>query len=233
MPRFHDYIPHNDDALLQFAKTLYTYALTHYAAWSVPSPQTVLDGDIAAFEATLGVYRDPNHGRVDTLNKNEAKKTLIANLRVYIQGYVARNPKVPDEDRELMGLHLRDTTPTPVPAPTDQPEADITFPGIHLVELVNIRQTGQHATDTCAEYGTRIYWGLAGEPTARDKFRLSAPPLTGDDLPHSVFTRSRKRRFDFDGESGRTVYFCLRYENSKGETGPFGRAAAFTFSGKW
>jgi hypothetical protein len=57
------------------------------------------------------------------------------------------------------------------------------------------------------------------------RHRISAPPETGEDLPHSVFTRKKKYRFDFDGDSGRTVYFCLKYENGKGGEageGPFG-----------
>jgi hypothetical protein len=37
-----------------------------------------------------------------------------------------------------------------------------------------------------------------------------------------VFTREKKLLLDLDGESGKTVYLCLRYENSKGEAGPFG-----------
>jgi hypothetical protein len=54
------------------------------------------------------------------------------------------------------------------------------------------------------------------------QFRVGAPPRTGSDLPYSVFTRKKKQRFDFDGESGTTVYFCLRYENPTGKAGPFG-----------
>ncbi|MDR0642051.1 MAG: hypothetical protein LBG07_06300, partial [Treponema sp.] len=51
----------------------------------------------------------------------------------------------------------------------------------------------------------------------------SEVPLDGDDLPHSVFTRKKKYRFDFlEEDRGKTVYFCLRYENSKGEVGPWG-----------
>ena len=76
-----------------------------------------------------------------------------------------------------------------------------------------------------ADWGVRIFWGILGEPTALDKFRLLAPPVTGNDLPHSVFTHRKKYRFDFEGDSGRTVWFCLRYENSKGGRegeGPFG-----------
>jgi hypothetical protein len=41
-------------------------------------------------------------------------------------------------------------------------------------------------------------------------------PTTGDELPHSVWTRRRVERFSFPGDAGKTVYFCIRYENSKG-----------------
>ncbi|MDR3131386.1 MAG: hypothetical protein LBU18_07545, partial [Treponema sp.] len=54
---------------------------------------------------------------------------------------------------------------------------------------------------------------------------LSAPPSSGRDLPHSTFTHRRDHLFDFDGESGNTVWFCLHYENAKGGgegEGPFG-----------
>jgi hypothetical protein len=60
------------------------------------------------------------------------------------------------------------------------------------------------------------------ESGRRGRFLVSAAPETGEDLPHSVFTRRKKERFDFDGYSGKTVYFCLRWENTKGEGGPFG-----------
>jgi hypothetical protein len=56
--------------------------------------------------------------------------------------------------------------------------------------------------DRCADYSVRIYYGVLGKVAAHDKFRLSEPPVTGDDLPHSVFTRKRSRLFDFTGNSG-------------------------------
>jgi hypothetical protein len=49
------------------------------------------------------------------------------------------------------------------------------------------------------------------------------PPVTGDELPHSHFTRRKRERMDFSQEeSGKTIYFCVRYENAKGEPGPWG-----------
>jgi hypothetical protein len=68
----------------------------------------------------------------------------------------------------------------------------------------------------------RIYYGLTGEAGEQFPFRLAGPLKTAKKLPYSVWPRKRKERFDFEGESGNTVYFCLRYENGKGEVGPFG-----------
>ena len=115
-----------------------------------------------------------------------------------------------------MAIPNKDTTPTPIPPPVDQAEADIGYPGIHLIEL-KIRAIPASASGAIkSDYGVRIYYGVLGDPTALDKFRLATAPASGDDLPHSVFTRKAKHRFDFPEEDrGKTVFLCLRYENSK------------------
>ena len=94
-----------------------------------------------------------------------------------------------------------------------------------LLELDNIRSLPGGADDPRSDWGVRIFWAILGDPTATDKFRISVPPLAGDDLPHSTFTHRKKYRFNFEGDSGKRVYFCLRYENEKGGKegeGPFG-----------
>jgi hypothetical protein len=121
-----------------------------------------------------------------------------------------------------MGIPPIDRIHTNVPRPENQVEADLTFPGIHLVELRRIRPVAGTAPDARSDYGVRIYYALSGEPDDRFPFRLAEPLKIGKVLPYSVFTRRKKERFDFNGESGSTVYFCLCYENSKGEAGPFG-----------
>jgi hypothetical protein len=46
-------------------------------------------------------------------------------------------------------------------------------------------------------------------------------PASGDGLPHSKFTRRKRELFDFAQEdSGTRAYFCIRYENAKGDPGP-------------
>jgi hypothetical protein len=49
------------------------------------------------------------------------------------------------------------------------------------------------------------------------------PAVHGTNLPHSRFVRRRKELFIFPPEdSGKTAYFSIRYENSKGQAGPWG-----------
>jgi hypothetical protein len=79
--------------------------------------------------------------------------------------------------------------------------------------------------DARSDYGVQIYYGLSGPPRKAFRFLVAKAPKSSKDLPYSVFTGRKKKRFDFDEESGNTVYFCLRYENAKGDKegeGPFG-----------
>jgi hypothetical protein len=161
------------------------------------------------------------HTPEDTSAKNDAKDASRKVIRPFVNQYL-RYPPVTKQDREAMGIPNRDEKPTPIPPPELQVEADLIFPGIHLVELVHIRPVGIAVPDPRSDYGVRIYYGLTGPVTQKYQFRLASLPRTGADLPYSVFTRRKKQRFDFDGESGTTVYFCLRYENPTGKAGPFG-----------
>jgi hypothetical protein len=62
-------------------------------------------------------------------------------------------------------------------APQAQPEADLTFPGIHLVELAKIRaMKGATPPDSRSDYGTRISFGLTG-PAGPYGPMLKAPLL--------------------------------------------------------
>jgi hypothetical protein len=159
-------------------------------------------------------------------NKKIQRKKSARVLRAFNKQYVLDAEEVTDAQRRDIGCPVHDTHPTPVRRPIDQVEASIVQPGPHTVELWIKKLLSLEVDPDRPNYGVRIYWGILGDPTAGDKFRLTARPLSGEDLPHSVFTKRRKYRFDFSEEDrGKTVYFCLRYENSKGGKegeGPWG-----------
>jgi hypothetical protein len=187
--------------------------LTEYAA---------LSGAYTDWEAAYSPTTKP-HTKADTAAMEAAYKRTKKILSRFIQVWFRGFPDiVTAEHLANMDIPPIDDTKTPVPKPDNQVEADLTFPGIHLVELTKIRPVSGTPPDSRSDYGVRIHFGFSGPPSDDYPFRLSGIPKRGEDLPYSVFTRTKKKRFDFEGESGCTVYFCLRYENGKGDVGPFG-----------
>jgi hypothetical protein len=163
------------------------------------------------------------HAKADTEAMRAAyarsRRVLSRFIKVWFRGF----PEiVTAEHLANMDIAPINTAPSPVPKPDNQVEADLVFPGIHLVELLKIRPVSGTPPESRSDYGVRIYFGFSGPPSEKFPFRLAGVPRRGEDLPYSVFTRKKKKRFDFEGESGSRVYFCLRYENGKGDAGPFG-----------
>ena len=194
-------------------------------AWAVPAAEyTDLRTLCMAAEVLFQKAKDITERTAGlTAECQESFKALEAKMRFFRDRYF-KMPPLTVGDLAALGLHSR-KPPSPIPRPENQAEADLTFPGIHLVELRNIRPVAGDPPDPRSDYGVRIYYGLSGTPSEKYRFREAEAPATGRALPYSIFTRRKKERFDFDGESGRTVYFCLRYENPKGGEegqGPFG-----------
>jgi hypothetical protein len=177
-----------------------------YADWYAGYSRTITAHTKADTEAMKAAYR-------------RSKKVLSRFIQVWIRGFP---DIVTAEHLANMNIPVIDNTRSPVPEPDNQVEADLTFPGIHMVELVKIRPVSGTPPDARSDYGVRIHFGFSGPPSEKFPFRLVNVPKRGEDLPYSVFTKKKKKRFDLEGESGCTVYFCLRYENSKGDVGPFG-----------
>jgi hypothetical protein len=226
-----DFIPAGDAEFDAFFKR-YCQIVTQKTsggspAWThIPAARvTELNNAYAVWYTAYSKLSQP-HSHGDIVAKNEAREAGEKTLQDFNNQYILYAREVSDAERVDIGAHVHDKIPTTVPCPTCQPEADVVYPGKHLLELVDIRRVPGIGNDPPeADFGTRIFWGVMGDPTETDKFRITAPPVKGSDLPHSTFTHRKKYRFDFEGDSGKTVWFCIRYENEKGGKegeGPFG-----------
>jgi hypothetical protein len=191
--------------------------------WDIPQNVPVeLENLFQNAEIALSRTARGMHTATDTARCEEAFNALVEKMRDIKKRYFL-TPPLTDPDYVSLSLEPPDKTRTPIPPPTAQVEADLTFPGIHLVELKHIRAlAGGDPPDDRSDYGVRIFWGFGGPGEGTHKFRVTETPQTGSDLPYSTFTRKNKELFDFEGESGNIVYFCLRYENPTGGEGPFG-----------
>jgi hypothetical protein len=180
------------------------YPTGGFIAYSI---QTLLTAYETAFEAA----QNPNRGKVDVLNKDEARNVLKASLRTFVKAYLAFNPAVTDADKESMGLPLHDNTRTPTPPPSTIPEAEI--------DSSIIRQLTIHFKDNGSKkrgkpqgvHGVEIVWDITETvPTSMDEFKNSA----FDTASPYTFTFNENQR-------GKRVFFCLRWENARSEKGPW------------
>ncbi|MDR3199437.1 MAG: hypothetical protein LBU34_16330 [Planctomycetaceae bacterium] len=208
-----DFIPQQDGAFLEWSKTLVAYATSYYTTWNIPSGafnsiQMLLND----FETAYNQAELPNHGKVDVLRKDEARDAFKKELRAFIKSYLTYNPLVSDPDRESMGLPIHKTKHTPIPPPTTYPEAEI--------DTSIIRQVAIHFRDYRSENKAKPF-GVHGAEIRWDT--PDNPPTNVEDLRHSSFDTKTPFILTFEeSDRGKRVYFCLRWENTKGEKGPWG-----------
>jgi hypothetical protein len=159
-------------------------------------------------------------------------EALVAKMR-YIKNHYFLIPPLTDADMVSLELKPKDTTHTPVPAPVNQPGIEINKWAPHTLGFRRFTATDLGGGE--ADYGIRVYYALVeiGAVTTTEKpaatrltanvYILSAPPQTPADLPNSFFTRRYNDLLELPPEaSGKTCYLAARFENSKGQSGPWG-----------
>ena len=195
---------------------------------SKPAIKTMLNLSTATLESfsdktqlLVTLSETPRGARTPAFNAQirAAEKALIAQMSDIKMRYLFM-PPLTEADFITLGLRPKDKTPTVVNPPEMSAEADLIFPGIGRVEVCHIRPAGSSG-DTRASHGVRIYYGVLGNNDG-SPVRITQPPVTGANLPQSVFTRKQRYTFDLADQRGKHAFFCIRYENSKGQHGPWG-----------
>jgi hypothetical protein len=196
-----------------------TKAGENKTAWSIPEPwftSTVLPAKLD-WETIWNEYNaDPNaRSKNMTLAKNAARTVYEPMVRQVITIMVG-NPAVSNFDLESMGIFgRRQGKHFPhVPIPEDVPDFRIEQALGHRLIL------HFHAHDTDREssvakphgvHGVEIGWAI-----------LATPPTSYSDLAKSAFDTATPYTFTFDiPDAGKTIYIALRWENSRGEKGPW------------
>jgi hypothetical protein len=208
-----DYIPHKDLEFNQWVTVYVTYVTSHATKFNLPAAVTtnltvlkdVWDEKYARAEApetrTKAVIKE----------KDKAREALVAKVRQTNSEYLTFSHLVTDADRDNMGLPIHKTTRTPVPPPTKFPEYEV---GTSVIRQLTVHFRDQGSTKKAKPegvHGAEIRWAILG-----------APPLSIDELIHSSFdTRSPFTLVFDESQRGKTVYFCLCWENTTGAKGPW------------
>ncbi|MDR3194423.1 MAG: hypothetical protein LBT76_03910, partial [Tannerella sp.] len=173
--------------------------------------EEALEAKIEDYLAACAGANRANAGSIDRLARRERAAEATAAVRAFVNRYLRYNEAVTDGDRLSLGLHIRDTKLTPAPVPATCPVAIITLPGIRQLSVA-FRDEGAYSRGKPLNVtGCEIRYAI-----------LDNWPESVDELIHSAFFTHSPCIFTFDeNRRGKTVYFCLRWENARGEKGPW------------
>jgi hypothetical protein len=170
---------------------------------------------LAAFTNALADWRDePMRTTTITAVMLETEKKFIPIYRELYNGWLRSNPLVTDEDLVFMGLpkHMSNER-RPAPIPTTWPAA---FPNTATQRRIKIdfddSSGPRKKAKPAGTHGAEIRWAIFDGPQE----------VTLEELIHSSFDTRTPFFLDFkEEERGKVFYFTMRWENTRGEKGPF------------
>jgi hypothetical protein len=166
-----------------------------------------------AFVAALDNWRNPSErtpAKITTLLSAEIE--FRASYRLLYNGYLRKNPLVTDTDLVEMGLPKHPSggkTPPQPPSTLIEASADTSKLGIIGINYRDMNEKG--TAKPKGVHGAEIVYAI-----------LDAPPSDWSQLTNSIFDTKTPAQLVFTGEQrGKTVYFALRWENTRGDKGPW------------
>jgi hypothetical protein len=218
----HDWLAQNHEALYNQAMKTWNYlqipAHRNHMGFTAETPQAAwLDGEFTeSFQAFEGAFEEWKDDTQRTKLIIERLKTAESNFRLHYRklytGFLKDSPLVSDEDLVGMGLPPRTTGRTPAPVATTYPDFDVDSGTIRRL-IINFYDQGEKKSKAKpnGQHGAEIRWAI-----------LDAPPTSINDLVNSSFDTHTPFTLEFDeNQRGKTVYICLRWENTRGEKGPW------------
>jgi hypothetical protein len=202
-----------DAAFHQGQKIIIEAVSTHVAEWNIPAEwfnDHVLPAQAEWTAAWLDYQNPQTRTKQLTFLKREKRSVLEKLLRQLVQ-LLRYNPSVSTDELRAMGIAIRPSHRTSIAVPSTTPESETDTSLIrHLI--IHFRDTGSHsAAKPHGVHAVEIAWGL-----------LDSPPQNMDAFPHRNQDTHTPFRLAFEEyERGKTVFFALRWVNTKGETGPW------------
>ncbi|MBI3945553.1 MAG: hypothetical protein HY321_06525 [Armatimonadetes bacterium] len=218
-----DYIPDSDAEFDAWQAQFVTYASSHATPLGLTADQ--ITALTSAQTTWNGLYAEHVQARNWAMgareNKDESRAALEQRLRA-LTAQIQIAPGATDSMRAALGITIRDTTPTPVPAPTTRPVAQIDSSQRlrHVIAFAD-EGTPTSRAKPAGVTGCQV-WVKLGDPAPSDPKEMSYL-ATDTRTPYTV---------DFEAEeAGKRAYYMLRWVNTRGEPGPWGAMVTATVLG--
>jgi hypothetical protein len=207
-----DFLPRKDADLLQWAINFLAALLAILSRIGFPTEvYDRLSSLVDDFRDKLRIATATGTRTKTTVQeKNASRKTLLTAFRNAIGEYLTRNHSLTDADRDNLGLPIRKSGRTPTPVATTIPWVQVVMTVIRYLrfdfggsETSRAKPAGQHGMELA---------GLIGGERPANVYALTL----------SYFDTHTPLSIAFEEEDrGKTFWFAVRWENTRGEKGPW------------
>jgi hypothetical protein len=209
-----DFLPRKDNEFQVWANNFVTYLGQIYTQIQFPGDvYQNLNTLYTDFAQKLQIAESPTtRTKAAIQEKIDSRHILEQALRRAIREYLTNNHFLTDPDRDNLGLPIHKTTRTPAPIATTYPEFEVDSGTIRrLIIHYHDQGSGKSKAKPVGQHGVEIRWLIS-----------EVPIIDITDLKNSSFDTRTPFTLEFEGhDRGKMVYFCLRWENTRGEKGPW------------
>ena len=209
-----DFIPNNDAEFTLWQENMIQIIEPNLANWNIlPTDFMALREKQQPWnEAFFKASSKQNRTMADVQAKDDSRVPFEKEIRIFVAQWLASNTKVSNSDRERMGLTVKTGTRTPVPVPTALPIGTINY-SVRLQHTIRYfdQATPQNRAKPAGVHGCEIWMKIDGDA-----------PMDASELSFITTDTSSPYVLSFEGKhAGKTVYYWLRWVNSRGEHGPW------------
>jgi hypothetical protein len=194
--------------------------LTNFKALIVLSPTTyglqVADGTAIQnsynswHAAYLAAINPTTRTKSTVITKNEQKSIVLGVVRGYA-ATIRANRAVTDENKNNLGLHVAETTRTPVPPPSTQPVLEVVDTEAGLQVLAVKDEGASRRGKPTGVAGVLVYRAVAADPVS-----------AAGETAFLIFTSKTGLQSNFTtADRGKIATYFARWTNAKGEVGPW------------
>jgi hypothetical protein len=207
-----EYIPAGPNAFNAFQENYISVVEPNLSMWQIAptyfAPLTVLQ---SRWNIVYPAASNPqNRTQAAVRERNECQTEYTRGIRLFTNQHLANNPLVSNADKERIGLHIPSGTRHPAPDPTSSP----------AIVRIDTSERQQHTIHFVDESGSRAK--PAGVHSCDVFMKKGAPPATDADLVYAGTDTRTPFTVRFDSsEVGLTVYYRLRWVNTRGVHGPW------------
>jgi hypothetical protein len=211
-------IPGKDVDFNTMQKRFRTVVNANVSKWALDSTwlTNVFNPAATMWDTKYAAWLDPlTRTMVITAEKNAARNDYEPHLGLLMKS-LRYNTRLSENDRLELGLEDYDTTPTAAEVPTSWPIVVFKPAGAGVLRGDYYDSaTGQRRKQN-GIHGAEVRVGI-----------MDHIPTSPEEIQHSEFSTRTPYVKEFDlSMRGKTAYFCFRWENTRGQKGPWSEIIA-------